>query len=587
MKKSVLRGRPDLINVLSAYDDVSISEVFKLTFKILNPEKPFYFAAVIYGIAISILTLAAPISVQTLITTVANTAQLGQVIVLAVSLFILLGISGAFFALQTFIMELFKRKFFARITSEISLQNIYAKAVYYKSINRSELMNRYFDIMTVQNNLPSLLTNGIALILQSVVGLLVVSFYHPAFLIFNFVFILSLYLVWRIWGHRAIKSGLAMSNAKYNVAHWLEEMARANDDFKPHNKTIFALQKSEQVTHSYINMRKVHFKHSFAQVIGLTFIYALFSSVLLGLGGWLVIRGELSLGQLVAAELILTAIFFGISQAGQYLMMLYELVPAIEKISHFFRIPLEIESGVQCQKSENLDIIFDNARSTFRNRSLKYDLVIPQGSKILVASSSHVLQEYFIDFLKGHRIVEKGAIYLGSQDISDLNLSSLRETLYVVDDDVVLEGTIEEYLQFAKPGATKAEMNRILELVHLKRVVDELEEGYNTHLTHNGYPLSQSETIRLKLAASLLIKPPILIMTELFDVVGYHIRLDILKTLQTFDDLTFILFTNRRDADFFEKYLYLTEETDMFVDGIEELRSLIPPGALKYGDEES
>ncbi len=143
---------------------------------ILAPERSFYALAVIYGVAIGILTLSIPISVQVLISTVANTAQPEPVVILAVALLVLLAFSAVFMALQYFALELFERRFFARITSEIVMRFVYARYAHVESINRDEMANRYFDIMTVQKNMPILLTGGISLFLQTLVGFLVTSF---------------------------------------------------------------------------------------------------------------------------------------------------------------------------------------------------------------------------------------------------------------------------------------------------------------------------------------------------------------------------------------------------------------------------
>lgn len=552
-----------------------IGETLKVMFAILKPERSFYASALIYGIAISLLTLAAPISVQTLINTVANTALSGQVIVLASVLFALLIFSGLLYAFQKYLMELFERRFFARVVSEIVMQNVYANLVYFRSINRAELVNRYFDIMTVQKNMPYILTGGFALILQSIVGLVVVSFYHPALLTFNIVFVISAYCVWRLWGHRAIKSSIALSNSKYNVAQWLEEMAHVNSDFKSHDRIVYALERSEDLTGDYMKKRKKHFAFTFKQLLGFLFIYALFSSALLGIGGLLVIDGELTLGQLVASELILSAIFFGISRADSYLDMIYELAPAAEKISYFYNIPTEEDEGAIYLPEQCFNIEFKNVRCEYRNQSIDYDFEIPAGQKVLSSVSSHTLLEYFLDLIKAYRAPDRGQILLGGQDITELNPQSFRDKISLLDEPFVLETTIREYLKVAKPDATKVQIADVLSILDLDETIDELPDGLDTLMINSGYPLSASETVRVKLAAALLSEPRVLILTELFDIIGYKIRHKIMRYLVTQKDMTVLYFTNRRDIDYFDTYLYLDWGEDSFHPSIEHLRDVV------------
>lgn len=563
----------------------NFSAIRKTAFEILKPETSFYVNVLIYGIAISLLTLAIPISVQTLINTIVNTAIENQVLILALILFIILFISGGLYALQKYTMELFKRKFFTRIVSDIVMRTITADTVYFRNINRAELVNRYFDIMTVQKFVPAIMTGGFSLILQIVVGLILTSFYHPAFLIFNMVFIACIYLIWRVWGHRATRGAIDVSSAKYNVARALENIATAHTDFKSHNHIVHALSSIENLSAQYIEERKSYFSASFKQIVSFLFLYALFSAALLGIGGVLVIRGELSLGQLVAAELILSAIFYGISRAGNQLMLFYELVAALEKISYFNKIPTEKDEGRVFAPSGCFEVVFKNVMCEYRNTYIHFDFSIPRGKKLLATSTSHVLQEYFIDMIEAYRFPEKGQILLGGQDITEIDAQEFRDRIFVLEEPHLLDCTIEEYIKIYAPDASKVEIMDVLALVHMDDAIAQLPDGLKTRIISSGYPLSKSESIRLKLACTLLSHPAIIVLTELFDIVGYHHRQSILKSLYDLKDVTLIYFTNRRDLDFFQDYLYLDWNEDVFFKNIDDFRDAITSDAhLKMSD---
>ncbi|MEM6575295.1 MAG: hypothetical protein AAF736_13560, partial [Pseudomonadota bacterium] len=159
----------------------------KLTSQVLNgifTDRGFLAVTVIYGIGVSLLTLALPISVQVLIGAVANTAVVRSVVVLAIVLFALLALSGLLVAMQTYVLELFQRRFYGRMTSEIAVRTLYSETVSFERISREGLINHYFEIDVILKSLPSLLSNGLALVLQTLVGYAVVSFYHPVFLFF-------------------------------------------------------------------------------------------------------------------------------------------------------------------------------------------------------------------------------------------------------------------------------------------------------------------------------------------------------------------------------------------------------------------
>lgn len=328
----------------SSREQFTAHEMFAVLRFVLRPEKSFYRLAIIYGVCISLLTLALPVSVQTLINTVANTAMGQPVMVLAGVLFLLLMMNGIFYLSQKFLMERYKQRFFARITSRIALSSIYCDMENAEPRERLDIANRFFEIMTVQKNIPMLMTQGFALVLQTAVGLVLTSFYHPMIFVFNVILVMVVYFIWRVWGHRAIKQAVLLCKSKYKIAGWLEEISLAQFESRSESSINAALEKVESLTDDYIAARRALFRNTFAQSVAFVALYALASALLLGLGGWLVIGGELTLGQLVAAELILSAIFYGISRADYLLILLYELIAATEKLIVFFEPPKENET---------------------------------------------------------------------------------------------------------------------------------------------------------------------------------------------------------------------------------------------------
>ena len=84
-----------------------------------------------------------------------------------------------------------------------------------------------------------------------------------------------------------------------------------------------------------------HFRILMRQILFALGLQAVAATALLGLGGWLVIRGELTLGQLVAAELIVAAIVGSFAKLGKHLENFYDLLASVEKLGHLFDLPTE------------------------------------------------------------------------------------------------------------------------------------------------------------------------------------------------------------------------------------------------------
>ncbi len=547
-------------------------EVKGLFVDLIAEDRRFIYIALTYGIAVSLLTLAVPVSVQMVVNTVANTASIQAIIWLASVLFILLLIYGILTALQTYVMELFERRFYARITSEFTLRCVYADHRYFQSINRYELVNRYFDIMNIQKIIPSIVIGLFSLVLQMLVGVLLVSFYHPWLFLFNACFVFLLWFVWRVWGYRALRTSIEVSDAKYETARHLEDVARANSFFKASKHIDHAIAKTDRLTEHYINERIAHFRHIFSQHIGLLLLYALASAGLLGIGGVLVVKGELTLGQLVAAELILSVVFYGVTRFGYYLTQLYEIGASFEEISRIFAVPLETLEGTKTLPERPVSVQFNQVHSTAQDIPIQLNFAIEPGQHVMIGVAMQPLQDTIIQMLKHYIVPDRGHILLGDNDILDYDVHLLRNDVVILDLATVVEATIHEYLQMSAPNATLAQMNDVLRLVELEERIERLSDGIHTLMTITGCPLSTAETLRLKLAAALLGKPHILVVNELFDMISYARRQRIFKRICEDRELTFLYFTNRKDIAVFDRYLFIGEQEQHYLGSLEALR---------------
>lgn len=521
---------------------------------LLGPERGFYWLAVIHGIAMSVLSLAVPLSVQILIGSIANTALMRPLVVLGAVLLGLLSLYGLLYTLQTWVMDRFERHFFARISEEIILRNLHARFSAVESVNREELANRFFEIVTVQKNLPSLMIGGSALLLQALVGFVVVSAYHPLFVVFNACILLAVWFIWVIWSRRSTESKIKESKAKYNVARWLEEVARANDAFKSERSLAFAVKRSEAVIGDYLFAHRKHFGHKLGQLVACLALYALASAALLVIGGSLVIQSSLALGQLVAAELILASIFVAIAQLPTYLDKWYELRASLDKLAEFYAIPLEAPVRGERPADVPMEITFRGVTVPYRNSTLRFDFTLPAGRQVMIACASHRYQKALVDLLLRYVEPSSGSILLGSQTLSDIHPHALRDRIMVVDTAVALECSVADNLALGNTRLTRAELRAALSLVALDEVVEQLPQGLDTVLGPLGHPLSRGEVIRLKIAAALLAKPRVLILTEVFDTLALWQRRTILAALYAQEG--FVLdFSTRRDIDDYDLYL--------------------------------
>jgi len=541
----------------------------KTLFKLLKPESDFFWVAIAYGVAISLMTLAVPIAVQTLINSIANIGSTRAVIILATVLFLTLFISGVFSALRMRIMEFYERKVYARLTAALSLRTIMAPHSYFEGRQNTNVTQRYFDIMTLQKNIPSLMVDGFALVLQMLVGFTLVSFYHPALFVFNLVLILVMYAIWKIWGAGAKRTAIELSQAKYESAKWLNDIAAAHEFFKSADHVEYAGRNTNSYINNYIHNHKNHFHYTFSQVVMFLLLYALASASLLGIGGVLVVQGQLSIGQLVAAELIMSAVFFGLSRFTQYLKLYYELYGAADKIGSALIIPQEDVNEDANRVPRSSQLVFNNLVLEHGTDSCFIDTTLKAGGKYFITTDKSWVQKQLTALMKRYDKPSKGEILLGDLSLFDYDTYELRQAITILDRSLIVECTIEEYLRLASPSVSISEMRQVLAAVELLPVVDALPHGLSEHISVLGAPLQPLEFLLLKLAGVLIAQPKVLIINQHFDAIPKALRLRLLAHLDNLK-CTVLYFTNTPESGMFTGAIHLHDDVTELVNSSEE-----------------
>ena len=230
-----------------------------------------------YGFCISALSLAIPLAVQGLVNSIAFSRTLQPIFVLSVILFASLVLSGFIRSLQAAMVDLFHRKIVAVVVPQIYVRLRLASERERSERDLSELSNRYFDIFVAQKSLSLLFTDGFSFVLQLLVGLTVVAFYHPFFLLFALVILAIFGVIVRLFNDPGTTTAIGESKAKYKLGALLQRTASSTDDTEA--DVAAALQ-------AYDRSRATHFRYLLWQIIALVTVQAIGGAAFLGLGGW-------------------------------------------------------------------------------------------------------------------------------------------------------------------------------------------------------------------------------------------------------------------------------------------------------------
>lgn len=405
------------------------------------------------------------------------------------------------------------------MSAEISLQLTRSDFSKIQESNQTELVNRFFEIASVQKIVPKFVTESALLILQIIFGLILVTFYHPSLLLFNLFIIFCVYIIWSCFYKKSTLTAFDESRRKYDMAGWLEEIARNSDNFKSQTAQKYARLKVDFLTNQYLKERKNHFRYLFKQVIALFLLYAIANSALLIFGGFLVINEKLSLGQLVASELILSAILYRISRFGKDFEAFYDLNAACEKLSQFYNIPTIKNQGLDLEDS-NLDIEFKNVQTKFLKQNHQFNLKFEHNKSYLISTDNSSTQEILINLIKSYEKCDSGEVLINKTNINKINPEILHGRISTINNSPFIEDNLREYLTLNLKQCDR-NLEQLLEDLGVLSFMKRNKLDLDSRIIASGWPFLDNERIIIKVAKAILEDPKIIIINEIFDTVKY------------------------------------------------------------------
>jgi len=477
----------------------------------------------VLGLALGsgLLALASPVAVQALVNTVAMGGMGQPLLVLSVILFFFLAFAGGVHVLESYLVEIVQRRIFVRLAADLAyrLPRVHSDA--YKHHHGAELVNRFFDVLTVQKAGSSLLLDGLSTAVQAGVGLVMLAFYHPFLLAFDIVLLLSIGFIIFVLGRGGVATAIQESISKYALVAWLEVVAGNMQTFKSSGGPQLAAQRTDALALAYLDAKRNHYRVLLRQIIGSVALYAIASTALLAIGGYLVIDGHLSLGQLVAAELIVSSALVSLVKFGKHLEGFYDLMAGSDKIGHLLDLPLEREQGIKpvitgpvSLAVQGLSFGFGAKRPVFSNLGFE----IQPGEKVAVFGGYGSGKSTLANFLCGLHPAEKGVIEINGADLGSLSLEALRSRIAVVGRIEIVEDTLFKNVRLGRAELGLDEVEQALDAVGLWGENSGLpEEGLDTDLSPSGDPLSATQAQLLMLARAIAGRPALLILDGILD----------------------------------------------------------------------
>lgn len=526
----------------------------KRFWKLIKPDSYEIRNVYIYAFFFGLVNLSLPLGIQSIV----NLIQGGQInsswVILVIFVIAGIAITGIIQVQQLKITEHLQQKIFSRAAFEFAyrIPKVKLEALYRKYA--PELMNRFFDVVAIQKGLSKILIDFSTASIQTLFGLILLSLYHPFFIIYSMILVVMVWAIFKYTGERGLRTSLAESKNKYSLAHWLQELARTSTTFKLAGETDLPLRKTNKHVGDYIEKRESHFSVLLSHYSLMIVFKILVAAGLLIVGSILVMEQQMNIGQFVAAEIIILLIIGSVEKLIMSLETIYDVLTSLEKVGQVTDLELESERGIDpCALGNNEELSVDISEITFSYPGSekrifdKASLTIPKKDRVMITGAGQTGKTTLLYLLGGLYQIKEGSISYNDIPFGNLNPIKLRSVIGdCLMDEQLFEGTLLENISMGREKANFENVVWAVKQLGLDSFVKSLSEGYNTVIYPQGKKFPKGIVERLILARSIADKPKLLIISDTFSAIDSEEKERIFKFL-TEDEAPWTLVVSTND----------------------------------------
>lgn len=488
---------------------------------LLKPDRSEVRNLYLFSILSGVLSLGLPLGIQLIISFI----ELGQLsvswIVLVVLVVLSIGISGLLNIYQLRITENLQQRIFTRSAFEFAgrLPKIRLKELMEK--HASDLVNRFFDTLTIQKGLSKLLIEFTAAVLQLLFCLVLLAFYHSFFIFMGLFLLILLGLFVRLTARKGMITSLEESSYKYKLAHWLQEISQARFSIKMSGNDELHIAKTDKYLHGYLNARDQHFSVLVKQYGFLILFKVFIALAFLILGGILVINQQMNIGQFVASEIIFLLIIGSVEKLILSIEVVYDVLTALEKIGQVTDLPLEKTSGEVLNLSREAGISVELEAVDFSHEALRIPVLsnvsvqFHAHESVGIVADSSLTSNVLFCLIAGLYEAKEGCISLNHIPIQNLNKAHFREQLgTVIAQDRLLADSILENIRFGRENVSLEEIDRLLTRLGLSAFIHALPEKYESILKPDDHILPKDVIQNILMARCCVGNPHVLLLED-------------------------------------------------------------------------
>lgn len=485
-----------------------INNPFSRLKSLLHSEKSAISTLYFYAILSGLLSLSLPLGIQSAI----HFIQSGQITTSWVLLviFVILGVifTGILQILQLRITENIQQRLYVHYSFQFAHRFPRFNRLALKDKIPTELMNRFFDVVSLQKGFSKVLLDFPAAILQIIFSLVVLSLYHPLYIAFSIILVILLVLIFRPIMKRGLETSLKESKYKYKTAYWLQEIARADWSFRLIPGENLSLNRLDKHASSYLDSRENHFKVLWNQSLWMIGIKSLIVAALLGLGGYLVINQQINMGQFVAAEVLILLLLGAVEKIIQSLETFYDVCTSLEKLEQVKDIPLTFLENEATLPEELFPI------ELIHSKTNKPVLEVKQGRHLqLIGTNQQAINDLLralIDCTVNENYKPRWNFRMPTGEVLTNGLSQIG---WASKGTQLIEGTLLENLQMGREEIDISRVKLVLDIVGLHYLYKNQHLGLETEISRGNKFLSEEERERILVARAIIHYPKLAILS--------------------------------------------------------------------------
>lgn len=537
-------------------------------FKYVTKEKKDVTNIYFYAILNGLVQLSVPLGIQSIVSFVMGATMATSIYILIA--FVVLGtwLVGYFRLKVMQIIEKIQQKIFVEFAlafaEKLPKLNLSATRKYYLP----ELVNRFFDTQNLQKGISKILLEIPTALIQILFGILLLSFYHPWFLVFGALVIICVIFIFRFTMESGIKSSIDESDKKYEVASWLEDIAASIKTFKLNSKTEIHVAETDNRVVNYLNDRTSHFRVLVIQYKTIIAFKVIITLVMLVIGTYLLVNQQLNIGAFIATEIVVLTIMTAVEKLIISLESYYDVIAALSKLNKVTDLPEEDLGAITLEnQNSGFEIEFKEVNFAFNDYQMILENVnfkIAENSLNVITGSLGSGKSLLLNMMTGFYEPTSGRILFDKIPLKNVDKISLRNQIGMfLEDMTIIKGTVYENIILGQSHISAEQILEISEEIGVDDFSSQFSNGFFTKISETDTEISFSSKKKIMLLRALVGERRLLILEDPLDGMDDAFKIKMREHLSNLKENTTVIVVSE-DPEMIEiadQHLHIEEGT--------------------------